>query len=167
MMQHLIRRDFLKLSLIALLANFFGCSKDQELDSAIQEDAFGYFLDVIFPSHLLGFQAHQKDVNRRLINLRDSDSKQIVRGYHLFKDKYANEHGSFESYTLAKGEEVIAQLLSPGFFSEDSETINRTLDIIYGQIAKIRGLQDDLWGRKYSKTFTMCAYWDSYDKPII
>ena len=166
----LFRRDFLKLGLVALLANFFGCSRSQEnqdLKSAMEEAEFKYFLAVVFPSHLLGLQVHQKDVLKRLRNLRDSNSKQIIRGYHLFKDKYINEHGSFNFYTLAKGEAIMGQLLTPRFFSNHSEVLNQTLDILYEQISKVRALQDDLWGRKYSRSFTMCAYWDSYDKPIV
>ena len=166
-----MRRDFLKLSLISFLSSFFGCSRSpeiiQDINSAMKEEAFGSFLDVIFPSHLLGLQKYQKNVIGQLKNLKVSELKKVVRCYHLFKDKYENEQGSFNAYTLAKGESVIAQLLAPRFFSGHSKVVNQALDIIYEQIARIRELQGDLWGRKYySKPFNMCAYWNNYDKPI-
>ncbi len=171
MMPRLIRRDFLKLSLISFLSSFFGCSRSpelsQDINSAMKEEAFGSFLDVVFPTHLLGLQKYQKNIIGRLKNLNDSDSKKVARCYHLFKDKYENEHGSFNVYTLAKGEGVIAQLLVPRFFSGHSKAVNQALDIIYEQIARIRELQGDLWGRKYySEPFKMCAYWNNYDQPI-
>ncbi len=170
-MQQLIRRDFLKLSLIPFLATFFGCSRspelNQDLSSAVQEDAFSYFLDVVFPSHLFGLQAYRKDIIRRLKNLRDSDSKQVVKCYHLFKSKYEDEHDSFNSYTLVKGESVIVQLLATSPVFGHSETVIQALDIIYEQISKVKELPSDLWGRKYSVAHKMCVYWDNYDKPVI
>jgi len=169
-MQHLIRRDFLKLSLISFLSTFFGCSRSlelsQDINSAIKEEAFGYFLEVVFPTHLFGLQKYQKNVIRLLKNLNSSESKKVVRSYHRFKDKYKNEHGSFDSYTLAKGENVISQLLTTRFFSGHSKAVNQALDIIYEQIGRIRELQSDFWGRKYSSAGKMCIYWHNYDQPV-
>ncbi|MBE9562631.1 MAG: hypothetical protein IMF12_07200 [Proteobacteria bacterium] len=168
MMQHLIRRDFFKLSLIPFFAIFFGCSRSQEsiqdIDTAIKEAEFSYFLNVIFPINLLGFHIHQEYIIKRLKSLNTIESEQVVKCYNLFKSKYQTEYSSFNSYTLAKGEAVIAQLLTIN--SKDSKTVNPALDIIYEQISRIEALQNDLWGRKYSKNFMMCAYWDDYDKPV-
>lgn len=168
-MRYLFRRDFLKLSLIPFFATFFGCSRSSELNqdisSAMQEEAFGYFLEVIFPTHLLGLQKYQESVVKRLKKLDNSDEKQIVKCYHLFKEKYKNAHGSFNSYTLAKGEAIIAQLLAISFFAEHSKITNQALDIIYDQISRVKELPNDLMGRKCSAAHKMCVYWYNYDEP--
>jgi len=169
-MQHLIRRDFLKLSLISVLSTFFGCSRSpqlsQDINSAMKEETFGYFLNAIFPARLLGFQKHQKNLTRRLKNLNRTDAKKVVGCYHQFKAKYKDESGSFESYTLAKGEGVISQVIKNRLFYGKPKEANQALDIIYEQTGRIRGLQEDLWGRKYSSAGKMCVYWHNYDQPV-
>ncbi len=170
MMQRLMRRDFLKLSLTAFITTFFGCSRspeiNQDMKSATEEKTFGYFLNAVFPARLLGFQKHQKNLIRRLKNLNRADAKKVIGCYHQFKAKYKDEYGYFESYTLAKGEGVIAQIIKHRLFSGEPKKANQALDIIYEQIGRIRGLQEDLWGRKYATAGKMCVYWDNYDQPV-
>ena len=169
-MRHLFRRNFLKLSLIPILNIFFGCSHppqlSQNMSDAMQEEEFGYFLEIIFPTHLLGLQKYQENVVKRLKRLNDFDSKLVVKCYNLFKKMYMNEHGSFNTYTLAKGEAVIAQLLAVSFFAEHSKIANRALDIIYDQIARVKELPNDLMGRQCSAAHKMCVYWHNYDEPV-
>jgi hypothetical protein len=166
-----MRRDFLKLSLTSFIATFFGCSRspeiNQDMKSAIKEEAFGYFLNAVFPARLLGFQKHQKNLTRRLKNLNRADAKKVIWCYHQFKAKYKDKYGSFESYTFVKGESVILRVIRNRFFFGDSKEANQALDIIYEQIGRLRGLlQEDLWGRKYSTAGKMCVYWDNYDQPV-
>ena len=169
-MIHFIRRDFLKLFLISFITTFFACSRssdiNQNIKSVIEEKTFAYFLNAIFPAHLLGFQKHQKNLIRRLKSLNSADAKIVMGCYHQFKMKYEAEYGYFESYTLAKGEYAISQIIKYSLFSGKSKEANQALDIIYEQISRNRELQEDLWGRKYSSAGKMCIYWDNYDKPV-
>ena len=174
MMRRLMRRDFLKLSLTAFITTFFGCSRspeiNQDMKSTIEEETFGYFLNAVFPARLLDFQKHQKNLMRRLKSLNRADAKKVVWCYHRFKAKYKDKYGSFESYTFAKGESVMFRVIRNRFFYRfffgESEEANQALDIIYEQIGRLRGLQEDLWGREYSTAGKMCVYWDNYDQPV-
>jgi len=166
MLKNLTRRTFLKFLSTPLVITLFGCSRSpkvvQSLDNAIKEEAFAYFLEVIFPAKTLGFQGYEMQLLEKLEKLTGEHAQIVARCYHFFKEKYVDEFDSFDAHTLQKGESILVQLLE----GKQADETNRALDIIYVEISKIKGLQEDLWNREFSTAHKMCAYWDNYDEAV-
>jgi len=172
-MLKITRRTLLKLLPAPLIFSQLGCSPPSptstpvSLQEAVKEDGFPHFLDVLFPTKSLGFpEAYRMELLKRVKGLKGEQAELIAYCYHVFKELYKSYHYSFKFFEQSYGEEIIAQILVDTDSMKHATKANAALDIIYEEVSKIKGLQEKLWNREYSKAHKMCVYWNTYDEPV-
>jgi len=137
------------------------------LQEAIKEESFIHFLEVLFPTKLLGFpEAYRLELLKRVKRLKGKQAELVAYCYHIFKELYESYHYSFKFFEQSYGEEIIAQILVDTDSMKHATKANAALDIIYEEISKINELKENLWNRKYSTAHKMCVYWNDYDEPV-
>ncbi len=165
----LTRRGFIKSVLVFLVASITGCSRevleyDADITAVTGEDSFSQFLDVLIPFNKPGLGRYREPLLGRLSNLGEKESEAVIRMYSGFKREFLKKHSSFQSFSIKKGEKVVSEMLESRSISDNTD---RALDIIYEEISKLKDIGYGLWGREYSHSGVMCAFWDNYDKPVI
>jgi hypothetical protein len=162
------RRTFLTIAGVSLANTLLpSCSKpgvDVISKTLIQETEFQYFIDVVFPAHLLGLESLREPTLKRLQRLNHHDALLVSTLYQQFKHQlWKNNLILLHEYSLSFGEKCLADILQ----SSNSEQHNKALDIIYLEMTRIKAFSPSIWDRKLSLYDKKCAYWNNYDiKPI-
>jgi hypothetical protein len=145
------------------------CSaKDEDnatmVDISLQ-DQFHVLWQVLFPAEELGLDRYAEEGLSRILRLQGDQAASVIGFYQLFKSRYRINgwFGLKAQDSVSVGATAIADILR----SDDVDDANRALDIIYGELRKVKGLAHGMWGRPYSGYDKKCLYWESYDQPVV
>jgi hypothetical protein len=130
-----------------------------------RQDQFQLFWTVLFPAQELGLDQYLEESLDRVLRLRGEKADTVISVYHLFKEQlWINGwYGLKGQDSPSDGAAAIADILR----SDHVDEVNRALDIIYGELRKVKGLAHEMWGRPYSGYEKKCLYWESYDQPVV